>query len=186
MIFDWLMCRLEVLNKLWSTSNASNYWPSFAMPYEMVYVKESAWYGIWDLSEKQELLIFQVQSQSQTIFKQPFGCTQKAQGMQQDANVLTGVLAVGSLDWSLTLVTMGLIRLLMRCASTKSWQLLNLLPFLLVQTSTPSLYHMVIKVTEFSFTNVIIHLSGLSVFLTNRHTPEWSDEFNGPSTMFSH
>ena len=95
-------------------------------------------------------------------------------------------LAVGSLDWSFTLVTMGLIRLLMRCASTKSWQLLNLLPFLLVQTSTPSLYHMVIKVTEFSFTNVIIHLSGLSVFLTNRHTPEWSDEFNGPSTMFSH
>lgn len=77
MIFDWLMCRSEVLNKLWSTSNASNYCRSLAMPYEMVYVKESAWYGIWDLSKKQELLIFQVQSHSQSIFKQRFRSTQR-------------------------------------------------------------------------------------------------------------
>lgn len=71
----------------------------------------------------------------------------------------------------------------------ESWQLLNLLLFLLVQTSTPSLYHMVIKVTEFSLTNVIIHLSGLSVFLhkiSTHTTPEWPTEFNGPGTMFSH
>lgn len=69
MIFDWLMQKPGVLNKLWSTSNASNYCWSLAMPYEMVYVKESAWYGIWDLSVEPQLLIFQVQSPSQTEFK---------------------------------------------------------------------------------------------------------------------
>lgn len=87
MIFDWLMCRPEVLNKLWSTSNASNYCRSLAMPYEMVYVKESAWYGIWDLSEKQELLIFQVQSHSQSIFKQRFRCMQRGSKRFKTQNV---------------------------------------------------------------------------------------------------
>lgn len=194
MIFDWLMCRPEVLNKLWSTSNASNYCRSLAMPYEMVYVKESAWYGIWDLSEKQELLIFQVQSHSQSIFKQR-ACKEGANASKRKTqNVFQKFLTLQPLYlwtniWHTCSSKVERVSEKGVFQQKESWQLLNLLLFLLVQTSTPSLYHMVIKVTEFSLTNVIIHLSGLSVFLhkiSTHTTPEWPAEFNGPGTMFSH
>lgn len=188
MIFDWLMCRPEVLNKLWSTSNASNYCRSLAMPYEMVYVKESAWYGIWDLSKKQELLIFQVQSHSQSIFKQRFRSTQKERERFKTQTRISKFLTLQHL-YLWTNIWHTCSSRVERVSEKGVFQLLNLLLFLLVQTSTPSLYHMVIKVTEFSLTNVIIHLSGLSVFLhkiSTHTTPEWPTEFNGPGTMFSH
>lgn len=194
MIFDWLMCRPEVLNKLWSTSNASNYCRSLAMPYEMVYVKESAWYGIWDLSKKQELLIFQVQSHSQSIFKQCFRSTQRERERFKTQTRISKFLTLQHLYlwtniWHTCSSRVERVSEKGVFQQKESWQLLNLLLFLLVQTSTPSLYHMVIKVTEFSLTNVIIHLSGLSVFLhkiSTHTTPEWPTEFNGPGTMFSH